>query len=68
MITVKYPNDVPWLPGYAVLGSTEAILISPANMKLNARDSDQVIYANKLDSAVNVTCDAIDKMLGVNHG
>lgn len=65
MITVKYPNDVPWLPGYAILGTTEAILINPTKLSESARDKDEKAYALKLKLAADETARAIDKMMGV---
>ena len=65
MITVKYPNDVPWLPGYAVLGTTEAILINPSKLYDSARDSAERAYATKLKLAADETSNAIDKMMEI---
>ena len=67
MVTVKYPNDVPWLPGYAVLGTTEAILIDPIKLGDNARDLAEKKYALRLRLASHVACKAIDKMMGVSE-
>lgn len=66
MITVKYPNSVPWLPGYAILGNTEAILLEPKELFNKATNKDERLYAIKLQNAAKETSDAIDKMMGVS--
>jgi hypothetical protein len=66
MITIKYPNDVPWLPGYAILGCTEAILMEPNKLYAIAKSPAEKAYATKLKLAADTTTAAIDKMMGVN--
>lgn len=74
MITVKFPNDVPWLPDCAVLGSTEAKVIfinalyntiklkqlaSPGNKEI----LEERIYYSKLKKATKETTQIIENMI-----
>ncbi len=74
MLSIRFPNDVPWLPDCAVLGSTEAKVIfinalyettklrqlaSPGNKDL----LDERIYYAKLKLATKVTTQIIETMI-----
>ena len=74
MFTIRFPNDVPWLPDCAVLGSTEAKVIfinalyettklkqltSPGNKDL----LEERIYYAKLKLATKITTQIIETMI-----
>lgn len=63
MYKVQHPNDIPWEPNMAVLGTIDAVVVSPDTYYKNAQEKQAKIRAIKLLLAAKVTTKAIHKMI-----
>lgn len=63
MYKITFPNDVPWIPNMAVLGSTSAAVFAPKERYTQAEDKDDKIFAVRMHLAATVTTRAIYQMM-----